>query len=96
MGYAVKVIEQNPVIITLLLPSFNITTVPAGKYFNYLVLKGYLEREQDRRMPVPMKEKKRTLKPKFIKEIIEELTEDYDLPAIPSHTRVGHPSPLVQ
>jgi hypothetical protein len=29
-----------------------------------------------------MKQKKRKLKPKFIKEIIEELTEDYDLPDI--------------
>ena len=50
--------------------------------FNYLVLKGYLEDEKDRIAPAPVKTKKRALKPKFIKEIIEELTEDYDLPDI--------------
>ena len=77
VGYAVKVIEQNPVVTEEFQQNLFHNVL-----FNYLVLKGYLEREQDRRMPVPMKEKKRTLKPKFIKEIIEELTEDYDLPEV--------------
>ena len=77
IGYAVNVIEQNPVVTE----EFQ-KDIFHNVLFNYLVLKGYLEREQDRRMPAPMKEKKRTLKPKFIKEIIEELTEDYDLPEV--------------
>ena len=50
--------------------------------FNYLILKGYLEDEKDRLVPAPVKTKQRSLKPKFIKEIIEELTEDYDLPDV--------------
>jgi hypothetical protein len=77
IGYAVNVIEQNPVIT----PEFQ-RDIFHNVLFNYLVLKGYLEREQDRRMPEPLKEKKRVLKPKYIKEIIEELTEDYDLPEV--------------
>ena len=77
VGYAIKVIEQNPVVTE----EFQ-QNIFHNVLFNYLVLKGYLEREQDRRMPAPTKEKKRTLKPKFIKEIIEELTEDYDLPEV--------------
>ena len=77
VGYAVNVIEQNPVIT----PEFQ-KNIFHNVLFNYLVLKGYLEREQDRRMPEPLKEKKRVLKPKYIKEIIEELTEDYDLPEV--------------
>lgn len=77
IGYAVNIIEQNPVVTD----EFQ-RDLFHNILFNYLVLKGYLEREQDRRMPTPVKEKKRTLKPKFIKEIIEELTEDYDLPEV--------------
>ena len=77
IGYTVNIIEQNPIVTE----EFQ-RDIFHNVLFNYLVLKGYLEREQDRRMPVPMKEKKRALKPKFIKEIIEELTEDYDLPEV--------------
>lgn len=77
IGYTVNIIEQNPVVTE----EFQ-RDIFHNVLFNYLVLKGYLEREQDRRMPAPMKEKKRALKPKFIKEIIEELTEDYDLPEV--------------
>ena len=77
IGYTVNIIEQNPAVSE----EFQ-RDLFHNVLFNYLVLKGYLEREQDRRMPAPMKEKKRALKPKFIKEIIEELTEDYDLPEV--------------
>lgn len=77
IGYTIRVIEQNPQI--------NETferDIYHNIMFNYLILKGYLEDEKDRKTPAPAKGKKRTLKPKFIKEIIEELTEDYDLPDI--------------
>ena len=77
IGYAVNIVEQNPVITE----EFQ-RDIFHNVLFNYLVLKGYMEREKDRRMPEPMKEKRRVLKPKFIKEIIEELTEDYDLPEV--------------
>lgn len=77
VGYTIKVIEQNPVISE----DFE-RDIYHNILFNYLVLKGHLERDKDRMLPVPLKEKKRRLKPKFIKQIIEELTEDYDLPDV--------------
>lgn len=77
IGYTIKVIEQNPVINE----EFE-RDIYHNILFNYLVLKGHLERDKDRLLPTPKKEKKRRLKPKFIKQIIEELTEDYDLPDI--------------
>ena len=77
VGYTIRVVEQNPQISA----EFQ-RDMYHNVLFNYLVLKGYLESERDRKLPKPMKEKKRALKPKFIKEIIEELTEDYDLPDV--------------
>ena len=77
IGYTIKIVEQNPVVDE----NFQ-KDIFHNVLFNYLVLKGHLERDKDRRLPAPMKEKKHSLKPKFIKEIIEELTEDYDLPDI--------------
>lgn len=77
IGYTIRVVEQNPHINEVFERD-----IYHNIMFNYLVLKGYLEDEKDRQAPAPAKTKKRTLKPKFIKEIIEELTEDYDLPDI--------------
>ena len=77
IGYTIRVVEQNPVISE----DFQ-RDIYHNILFNYLVLKGHLERDKDRMLPKPLKEKKRSLKPKFVKEIIEELTEDYDLPDI--------------
>ncbi len=77
VGYALKITEQNPQITE----SFQ-KDLFHNIMYQYIVLKGYLESEQDRQVPVPLKQRKRTLKPKFIREIIEELTEDYDLPDI--------------
>ncbi len=77
IGYTIRVVEQTPEI--------NETfqrDIYHNILFNYLILKGYLEDEKDRNVPVPAKTRKRALKPKFIKEIIEELTEDYDLPDV--------------
>lgn len=77
IGYSIRVIEQNPQINeTFQRDIFH------NIMFNYIVLKGYLEDDSDRVIPGKPKEKQRTLKPKFIKEIIEELTEDYDLPDV--------------
>ena len=77
IGYSIKIIEQNPVISE----DFE-RDIYHNIMFNYLVLKGHLERDKDRALPAPLKQKKRQLKPKFIKQIIEELTEDYDLPDV--------------
>lgn len=77
IGYTIKVVEQNPEINEDLERD-----IYHNILFNYLILKGYLEDERDRRIPTPSRTKKRALKPKFVKEIIEELTEDYDLPDI--------------
>lgn len=77
IGYTIRVVEQNPEINeTFQRDIFH------NIMFNYLILKGYLEDENDRQVPAPAKGKKRSLKPKFIREIIEELTEDYDLPDV--------------
>ena len=77
VGYTIKIIEQNPVIGE----AFE-RDIYHNVLFNYLVLKGQLERDKDRMLPTPLKQKKRSLKPKVIKEIIEELTEDYDIPDV--------------
>ena len=68
IGYTIKIIEQNPYVSE----EFE-QAIYHNVLFNYLVLKGHLERDKDRRLPDPMREKKRSLKPKFIKQIIEEL-----------------------
>lgn len=77
IGYAISVVEQNPVISE----TFQ-RDIYHGIMYNYIILKGYLEDAEDRKLPAPMREKKKTIKPKFIREIIEELTEDYDLPDV--------------
>ena len=77
IGYTIRVVEQNPEVTE----EFQ-RDIFHNVLFNYLILKGYLEDEKDRRIPMPAKTKQRALKPKFIKEIIEELTEDYDLPDV--------------
>ena len=77
VGYTIRVVEQNPQVDEILQRD-----IFHNILFNYVVLKGYLQDEEDRQVSVTLKEKKRTLKPKFIKEIIEELTEDYDLPDV--------------
>lgn len=77
IGYTIRVVEQNPEVNEILQRD-----IFHNILFNYVVLKGYLQDEEDRQVSVAVKEKRRTLKPKFIKEIIEELTEDYDLPDV--------------
>ena len=77
IGYTIRVVEQSPKINE----KFEMD-IYHNILFNYLVLKGYLEDEKDRQVPGNTKVKNRSLKPKFIREIIEELTEDYDLPEV--------------
>ncbi len=77
VGYAIQVTEQNPQITEAFQKDLFHNIM-----YQYIVLKGYLEAEQDRAIPAPLKQRKRVLKPKFIREIVEELTEDYDLPDV--------------
>ena len=77
IGYTIRVIEQNPQINERFQQD-----IYHNILFQYIILKGYLEDEKDRRLPAPAKQKRRALKPKFIRQIIEELTEDYDLPDV--------------
>ena len=77
VGYTIKVIEQNPVVDEKFEQEIYRNTL-----FQYLLLKNHLERDKDRLLPAPVKEKRKSLKPKIIKEIIEEITEDYDLPDV--------------
>lgn len=77
IGYVISVVEQAPEVDeTLQRDIFH------NILFNYIVLKGYLEDDRDREIPLARKPKQRKLRPKFVHEIIEELTEDYDLPDV--------------
>lgn len=75
VGYAIKITEQNPQITEAFQQDLFHNIM-----YQYIVLKGYLETEEDRRVPVASKQRKKTLKPKVIREIIEEITEDYNVP----------------
>ena len=77
VGYVITVEEQNPVVDEQFQED-----IFHNVLFQYLVLKSHLEDEQDRQVPLARKPKQRALKPKFIKEIIEEMVEDYDLPDV--------------
>ena len=77
IGYTIRIVEQNPAIDEQFQEN-----IYRNILFQYLILKGYLEDADDRRIPTKAKGRKRTLKPKFIHEIVEELTEDYDLPDV--------------
>lgn len=77
IGYTIRVVEQNPQINEVFQRD-----IYHNILFSYIILKGYLEDEKERRVPAPLKEKRRVLKPKFVHQIIEELTEDYDLPDV--------------
>ena len=74
VGYVINIKEQSPEIDEVFERD-----IYHNIMFNYIILKGYLEDEQDRELPVKGKVRKRNLKPKFIKEIIEELVDDYDM-----------------
>ncbi len=77
IGYTIRVVEQNPEINERFQQD-----IYHNILFQYLILKGYLEDADDRKVPAKAKGRNRTLKPKFIHQIVEELTEDYDLPDV--------------
>lgn len=77
VGYGMKVIEQNPEINETFQKD-----IYHGVMFNYIILKNYLEDEKGRAISTEEPAKRTEFKPKFIKEIIEELTDNYDLPDV--------------
>lgn len=77
IGYSIRVIEQAPQINEVFQRD-----IYHNILFNYLILKGYLEDDSSRVVVGAPRERQRTLKPKFIREIVEELTEDYNLPDV--------------
>lgn len=77
IGYTIRIVEQSPEINE----RFQ-TDIYRNILFQYLILKSYLENEEDRTIPTKPKGRRRTLKPKFIHQIVEELTEDYNLPDV--------------
>ena len=77
IGYSIRVEEQS-----LELSEQIQQDVYLGALFQYLILKGNLEDPEDRLIPAKPKGRQRTFKPKFIHQIVEELTEDYNLPDV--------------
>ena len=77
VGYSIEIIEQNPEINE----KFE-QDIWDNVMFTYIILKGYLEDTRDRAIDFGFKGTKKKLKPKYIKEIIEELVKDYDLPDV--------------
>ena len=75
VGYTIKITEQNPNVDEVF-----VQNVFHNLLFQYITLKGYLDKEEERELPTPLKQRKRKLKPKVIKEIVEELTDNYDIP----------------
>lgn len=74
VGYSIRIEEQNPEISERFEEN-----IYRNILFNYLILKGYLDDERDRKIPGNGRIKEKYIKPKVIQKIIEELTEDYDL-----------------
>jgi len=77
VGYTVTIYEQNPEIN----PKFEQDIID-NIMFTYIILKGYLESTRDRMMDKHTKARKTTIKPKYIKQIIEEFVDSFDLPDV--------------
>lgn len=77
VGYTIELVEQSPEINE----KFE-QDIWDNLMFTYIILKGYLEDVRDRALDYGMKGKSKKFKPKYIKEIVEELIKDYDLPDV--------------
>lgn len=77
VGYTVQVIEQNPEINEKFEQDiFN------NIMFTYIILKGYLEDNRDRALDRKNKARVNTIRPKYIKQLVEEFVKDYNLPDV--------------
>ena len=77
VGYEIKVYEQSNEI----KPEFE-QDIYNSIFVNYLILKHYLDREEDRLIDTNRRFKKRTLKPRYIKKIVEEIVGNYDVTGV--------------
>ena len=77
VGYTIDIIEQNPEINQ----KFE-QDIYDNIAFTYIILKGYLEFNRDRAMDRHTKARKTTIRPKYIKQIIEEFVDSFDLPDV--------------
>ena len=77
VGYNINIYEQNTEIgDDFLQDIYNSIMV------NYIILKNHLEVDQDRMIDPSKPFRKKEVKPKFIKEIVEEIVKDYDTPDV--------------
>jgi len=74
VGYTIEIIEQNPEINE----KFE-QDIWDDIMFTYIILKGYLEDNRDRAMDRDVKSVRRTLKPRYIKEIVEEIVRNFNM-----------------
>ena len=74
VGYEINIYEQSSEIT----PEFE-QDIYNSIFFNYLILKNYLDREEDRLIDTSRQFRKRVLKPRYIKKIIEEIVGNYDI-----------------
>ena len=77
VGYVVNIVEQNPEINK----KFE-QDIFDNIMFTYIILKGYLEDNRDRALDKKVKSRRTTIKPKYIKELIEEFVQDFNLPDV--------------
>ena len=77
VGYSVEIREQNPEINQ----KFE-QDIYNNIMFTYIILKGYLEENRDRALDKHSKARRTTIRPKYIKEIIEEFVQSFDLPDV--------------
>ena len=77
VGYKIDIFEQSNEIDE----SFS-TDILHSIMFDYIILKNYLESKEDKVIDTSRAYKKKALKPKYIREIIEEIVKNYDLPDV--------------
>ena len=76
-GFSVEIIEQNPEINH----KFE-QDIYNNIMFTYIILKGYLEDNRDRALDRENKARRRYIRPKYIKQIIEEMVQDFNIPEV--------------
>ena len=74
IGYKISIFEQDSTIS----PTFE-HDIYHSIFFNYIILKNYLADPEDREIDTSRKFKKRVIKPRFIKKIVEEIVKNYDM-----------------
>lgn len=74
IGYKISIYEQDSTIS----PTFE-HDIYHSIFFNYIILKNYLADPEDREIDTSRKFKKKVIKPRFIKKIVEEIVKNYDM-----------------